>query len=47
MTAAATRSYGLATPGDMLHRTGREVLQAVIDGHLPQALISQTLTCRR
>jgi len=44
MPAAATRTYGLARTGDVVDRSGKEILQAIIDGRLPQASISQTLT---
>lgn len=36
--------YGLATPADLLARTGLETLQAVIAGDLPQAPISEPLS---
>ncbi len=28
--------YGLPTPTEVLGKTGREILQAIIDGDLPQ-----------
>ncbi|HXY99541.1 MAG TPA: PaaI family thioesterase [Stellaceae bacterium] len=37
-------AYGLATPADIVGMTGRQVLQAIIDGKLPQPPISRTLT---
>jgi uncharacterized protein (TIGR00369 family) len=43
MLAEAT-SYGLATPAQIAGMSGKEILQAIVDGRLPQALISQTLT---
>lgn len=36
--------YGLARPADVAGKTGREILQAIIDGHLPQAPISKTMS---
>lgn len=36
--------YGLADPQQAAALSGRELLQAVIDGRLPQAPISQTLS---
>jgi uncharacterized protein (TIGR00369 family) len=44
MSAAAAYAYGVAKPENVVDKTGKEILQAIIDGHLPQALISQTLT---
>ena len=35
--------YGLASPGDVANMNGREVLQAIVDGRLPQPPISQAL----
>jgi uncharacterized protein (TIGR00369 family) len=36
--------YGLAQPDQIAGKTGREILQAIIDGSLPQAPISETLS---
>lgn len=36
--------YGLARPDDVTGRSGREILQAIVDGRLPQAPISQTMS---
>jgi uncharacterized protein (TIGR00369 family) len=36
--------YGLAAPADIAGKTGREILQAIIDGELPQAPISETMS---
>lgn len=36
--------YGLATPDEFAGMSGKELLQAVIDGRLPQAPISQAMT---
>jgi len=36
--------YGLPTPDKIAGKTGREILQAIIDGKLPQAPISQTMS---
>lgn len=35
--------YGVATPEQIAGRSGREILQAIVDGELPQAPISRTL----
>jgi hypothetical protein len=32
--------YGLPTPAEVAGRTGKEILQGIIDGRLPQAPIS-------
>src|SRR5471030_2348055 len=39
-----TFDYGLARPDQLAGKTGREILQAIIDGALPQAPISQTMS---
>lgn len=36
--------YGLPAPEDVAGRTGREILQAIIDGELPQAPISEAMS---
>jgi uncharacterized protein (TIGR00369 family) len=36
--------YGLATPKEIEGMTGKELLQAIIDGKLPQAPISETMS---
>ena len=36
--------YGVAKPEDIAGLSGKEILQAIIDGRLPQPPISQTLT---
>jgi uncharacterized protein (TIGR00369 family) len=38
-----TYHYGLATPQQAAPLSGKELLQAIIDGKLPQAPISQTM----
>lgn len=38
-----TYHYGLATPQQTAPLSGKELLQAIIDGKLPQAPISQTM----
>lgn len=38
-----THHYGIATPDQLAGKTGREILQAIIDGALPQAPIGRTL----
>lgn len=35
--------YGLASPKDIENMDGKAILQAILDGKLPQALISQSL----
>lgn len=44
MDEVQRHSYGLATPEQAAQLTGRELLQAVIDGRLPQAPISRTMS---
>src|SRR5277367_4682211 len=44
MDHATNFRYGLATPGNIAGKTGREILQAIIDGELPQAPISETMS---
>jgi uncharacterized protein (TIGR00369 family) len=44
MIHSAGTKYGLATPAEVVGKTGREILQAIIDGHLPQAPISQVMS---
>ena len=39
-----TVRYGLPGPADVTGKTGREILQAIIDGALPQAPISETMS---
>jgi uncharacterized protein (TIGR00369 family) len=36
--------YGLPTPTEVFGKTGREILQAIIDGDLPQPPISETMS---
>ncbi len=38
--------YGVVRPGDIAGKTGKQLLQAIIDGDLPQPPISQVLTFR-
>ncbi|HXP76141.1 MAG TPA: PaaI family thioesterase [Stellaceae bacterium] len=38
--------YGLATPAEVAGKTGREILQAIVDGALPQPPICETLSFR-
>lgn len=40
------RQYGVASPEDTAGMTGREVLQAMIDGHLPFAPMYERLSIR-
>ena len=44
MTPATDIQYGLARQQDVAGKTGREILQAIIDGRLPQAPISEALS---
>ena len=44
MNAPKSFDYGLARPADIAALTGRELLQAIVDGKLPQAPISQALS---
>jgi uncharacterized protein (TIGR00369 family) len=44
MQPTAGLRYGLPTPAEVAGKTGREILQAIIDGKLPQAPISQTMS---
>jgi len=36
--------YGVPAPADVAGKTGKEILQAIIDGKLPQAPISQAMS---
>ena len=36
--------YGLAAPADVAGKSGKEILQDIIDGRLPQAPISQAMS---
>ena len=42
--AAPSFTYGVADPRDLAGMTGREVMQAIIDGKLPAPPIAQTLS---
>lgn len=44
MNALASHVYGLTNPADLAPLSGREALQAIVDGRFPQAPISETLT---
>ena len=44
MNQATAYRYGLAAPADIAGKTGRQVLQAIVDGALPQAPISDTMS---
>lgn len=44
MIPSPSTVYGLPRPADVADRSGREVLQAIIDGRLPQAPISETMS---
>jgi hypothetical protein len=47
MTEIIKYKYGLATHKEASGMSGRGFLQAVIDGNLPQAPISETMTLFR
>ena len=44
MDGPVAYSYGVARPEQIARLTGKEILQAIIDGRLPHPPISQTLT---
>src|SRR5271169_4709773 len=44
MSAAQAIVYGRAKPEDVADLSGREILQAIIDGALPRPPISETLS---
>ncbi len=44
MSMAPTFTYGVAQAADVAGKTGRDLLQAIIDGRLPQPPICKTLT---
>jgi uncharacterized protein (TIGR00369 family) len=44
MTSIADFHYGVPAPAEIEGLSGREVLQAIIDGRLPQPPIAQTMT---
>ena len=44
MRPAPSFTYGIATPADVAVMTGREALQALIDGKLPAPPIAETLS---
>jgi len=46
MSATANLNYGLATAEQIAGRSGREILQAIVDGELPQPWICETLSLR-
>ena len=46
MSAEVAHAYGLGRPEDIAGLTGKEFLQAIIDGSVPQPPISETLTFR-
>jgi uncharacterized protein (TIGR00369 family) len=46
MGATASIRYGLASPAEIAGKTGREILQAIVDGALPQPPICETLSFR-
>jgi uncharacterized protein (TIGR00369 family) len=44
MSPTSGITYGLATPAEVAGKTGREILQAIVDGRLPQPPICETLS---
>ena len=44
MLASASRAYGVADPAKVRQMSGREFLQAILDGHLPAPPIAGTLS---
>lgn len=44
MPAAMSKSDGIPNPDDLARMTGREMMQAIADGKIPQPPIAQTLT---
>ena len=44
MTASAILDYGVLSPADVAALSGRQILEAIIDGRLPQAPISRTMS---
>jgi uncharacterized protein (TIGR00369 family) len=44
MLTAASRVYGVAEPADVRQMSGREFLQAILDGRLPAPPIAETLS---
>ena len=44
MTETKTFTYGLARPAAVAAMSGRELLQAIVDGRLPQAPISEAMS---
>ena len=45
MSATAPRAYGVADPGEVRMMSGREFLQAMLDGLLPAPPIMKTMSC--
>jgi uncharacterized protein (TIGR00369 family) len=46
MTSAAEFRYGVPTQAEVAGKTGREILQAIVDGRLPHPPICETLSFR-
>ena len=46
MSVVADTRYGLASPDQIAGRSGRQILQAIVDGELPQPWICETLSFR-
>ncbi len=44
MESGIARTYGVPAPAEVAGRTGREILQAIIDGELPQPPIAETMS---
>jgi hypothetical protein len=43
-TGTPSFTYGIASPEDIAAMTGREMMQALIDGRIPAPPITQTLS---
>jgi uncharacterized protein (TIGR00369 family) len=46
MSATMSIRYGLASPAEVAGKSGREVLQAIVEGALPQPPICETMSFR-
>jgi uncharacterized protein (TIGR00369 family) len=44
MLSTAQRAYGVADPAEVRHMSGREFLQAILDGQLPAPAIARTMS---
>ena len=46
MASTSRSRYGIATPAEVAGKTGREILQAIVDGALPMPPICDTMSFR-